>query len=70
MPHDRNGVLLEVGDKVSIPAVVKNIMTGEEYCNVTLESEEVMFPGEYKSTFTLNAKQVEKVSEFASKEPE
>lgn len=60
MPHDRNGKLLEAGDSVKIDAVVKSVMTGEEYCNVTVETVEPMYPGDYKTTITLNAKQVEK----------
>lgn len=60
MPHDRDGKLLEVGDFVYIPCVIDLISTGEEYCNVTLKTVENMYPGEYKTTITLNAKQVEK----------
>lgn len=61
MPHDRSGNVLEVGDKISIGATVKSITTGEEYCNVTVETDEAMFPGTYKTAITLNAKQVDKI---------
>ena len=58
MPHDKNGQLLAVGDKVTIEAVVTSVQTGEEYCNVGVETIEPMFPGEHKTGITLNAKQV------------
>lgn len=58
MPHDKNGKLLEVGDIVNIPCVVKSISTGTDYCNLTTETVEPMYPGEYKTGITLNAKQV------------
>jgi hypothetical protein len=61
MPHDKNGNLLEVGDLVGIKAVVTAIHAGEEYCNLSLETEEVMFPGDNKTALSLNAKQVKKV---------
>lgn len=61
MPHDKNGKLLQVNDIVYIPAQVKSITTNLEYCNLSVETTEVMFPGEQKSTITLNAKQVIKV---------
>jgi hypothetical protein len=58
MPHDINGNLLKEGDQVSCLFVVKSITTGEEYCNVTLETVEPMYPGTHKTTLTANAKQV------------
>lgn len=60
MPHDKNGQVLSIGDTVLIEAKVKNVYTGDEYCNVELETVEVMYPGENKSGITLNAKQVTK----------
>lgn len=60
MPHDKNGNLLEVGDDVIIRAKVTQVHTGEEYCNLSLESVEPMYPGDSKNQFTLNTKQVEK----------
>jgi hypothetical protein len=58
MPHDRKGNLLSVGDHVIIEAGVTQVQAGEEYCNVTLQTIEPMYPGNSKSTLTLNAKQV------------
>lgn len=58
MPHDRKGNLLKAGDHVLIEATVKDVQAGEEYCNVTLETVEPMYPGDSKSTIVLNAKQV------------
>lgn len=60
MPHDKNGKLLEVGDLVHVPAVVTSISMGTDYCNVSLETVEPMFPGVQKSAMALNAKQVVK----------
>lgn len=62
MPHDKNGALLVEGDRVLIPCIVRSVTTGEEFCNVTLETEEPMFPGNQKTSITLNAKQVERVT--------
>jgi len=61
MPHDRDGKLLQVGDSVYIAAKVKQITMGEEYCNVTLETKEKMFPSDSPTAITLNAKQVVKL---------
>jgi hypothetical protein len=60
MPHDRKGNLLAAGDRVTISATVQSVQAGEEYCNVTLETEEPMYPGTDKSFITLNAKQIDK----------
>lgn len=59
MPHDRKGNLLKVGDVVNIPCVVKNIYSGEEYCNVCVETQEPLHPGDKRNEYSLNAKQVE-----------
>lgn len=61
MPHDRKNALLAIGDKVNIPAEITAIQQGTDYCNVTLETDENMFPGIHKSTINLNSRQVEKV---------
>lgn len=58
MPHDKNGNLLQNGDRVLVPCTVNQVHTGEEYCNVTLLTDEPMYPGDSKTTITLNAKQV------------
>lgn len=58
--HDKFGHALKPGDDVLIHAKVTECHEGDNYCNVTLETEEVMFPGDAKSTVNLNAKQVMK----------
>lgn len=40
MPHDRDGRLLQRGDVVDVRMEVKDLSTGEEACNVTLEALE------------------------------
>jgi hypothetical protein len=59
MPHDKNGKELKVGDRVNVEYEVTAVHTGEEYCNVSLQTVEPMFPGDSKTPATLNAKQVE-----------
>lgn len=61
MPHDRNGLLLQVGDRVLVEATVKSIVMQEDYCNVTLETACPMPPYTVPTTLTLNAKQVAKM---------
>lgn len=61
MPHDKNGHVLKVGDKVVIHASVTSITEGQEYCNLGVSTDEVMFPSNEKTSITLNAKQVERV---------
>lgn len=63
MPHDKNGAPLSVGDRVNIKAVITSTSEGEEYCNLSLETEEVMFPGNNKTVLSLNAKQVVRETE-------
>lgn len=60
MPHDKNGRALSAGDEVTIRAKVVDVNAGEEYCNVSLDTVEPMYPGEHKTHIVLNAKQVEK----------
>jgi hypothetical protein len=60
MPHDRNEKLLEVGDFVMVPCVITHIQPSIEFCNLSLETVEKMYPGENKTTITLNSGQVEK----------
>jgi len=60
MPHDRDGKLLNVGDTVLVPCIVKEIHSTEEYCNINLETCQPMYPGTYRSSVVLNAKQVVK----------
>ena len=61
MPHDKNGNLIAVGDRVDIPCVVIAINPGDEYYNCTVETTEVMPPTNTKNIITFNTKQVEKV---------
>lgn len=64
MPHDRNGQLLAVGDRVTVEYEVVSITPGEEYCNVGLKSVELMPPytdETGRSHATVNAKQCVKV---------
>lgn len=61
--HDAKGNLLQIGDKVLIPATIKDIQAGEEYCNCTVELEYSMPPKEYKDSMTINTKQCIKVEE-------
>lgn len=64
MPHDKNGVILAVGDRVTVEFTVTSVSTGDEYCNVNLESVEPMYPGPHKTTLgAVNTRQTVKVSE-------
>lgn len=56
--HDINGNPINVGDTVLVPCAVKSVTGGEEYCNIMVETREVMFPGNYKVSIALNARQV------------
>lgn len=58
MPHDINGNLLKIGDKVMIPATVIAVQAGEEYCNLTVEYDYSMPPYTTKMGGTFNTKQV------------
>jgi hypothetical protein len=44
MPHDRNGVLLSPGDRVTVEFTVRAVHMTEEFCNVDLVSVETMPP--------------------------
>ncbi len=63
MPHDKNGNLIEVGAKVRVDFIVKQVYQteGDGFCNATLESVEPMFPTQNKTTLTVNARQTELV---------
>ena len=54
MPHDKNGVRLQVGDKVNIPCTVKEVYTGEKDCNVLIEPDHTG-NSEYRPNISLNA---------------
>lgn len=63
MPHDANGNLLKVGDRVVIPATITHISEGDTgYCNCGVELVYSMPPDMTKTAFSeLNTQQVEKV---------
>lgn len=61
MPHDAAGNLLQAGDRVMIPAIVKDVSPQADYCNCTVETERAMPPDGGKSQLTLNTNQVVKV---------
>lgn len=52
MPHDKNGQLLEVGDIVSIECVVKELNTGEDFCNARFETTAGRRPDGSKQVFS------------------
>lgn len=62
MPHDKNGELLEKGDIVLVECVIKEVYQTEDggYCNLTVATVEPMYPTEYPTSITFNAKQVVK----------
>lgn len=66
--HDKNGTPLKQGDIVSVLCKVVNTTEGTEYCNMTVETVEPMYPGEYKTSVTLNTRQV--VLQERPKDPE
>lgn len=61
MPQDRSGHELRVGDRVSIPCVVKKVALSDEYVNVELETIEPQFPDSRKNWIVLNGKQVDQI---------
>lgn len=52
MPHDANGNPLKVGDVVVLRAKITALCEGEEYCNVTIESEHGRRPDGAKETLS------------------
>lgn len=67
MPHDKHGFEVAVGDQVVLMCIVKDVQKDVDFCNTTLETVEPMFPGTYKTTITVNAKQLEKLAEPPAK---
>jgi hypothetical protein len=49
--HDRNGTPLKKGDVVLIPAVITELQSGEDYCNVSLETVHGRRPDGVKEYF-------------------
>jgi hypothetical protein len=69
MPHDANGNVLAVGDKVFIPGTITAIQPSEEYCNCSVELEHPMPPYTDKVTFSsINTKQVVRLGDVAAAE--
>lgn len=57
MPHDKNGTLLQVGDRVTVQFEVKELHMAEDYCNCTLKIPGEHGPHNVTSTLVVNAKQ-------------
>jgi hypothetical protein len=61
MPHDANGELLKVGDRVVLYGTITYIGANPEYCNCSVELEYKMPPdNQVVSVSALNTKQVVK----------
>lgn len=57
--HDANGTPLKKGDVVMIPCVITGLCDGEEYCNVSVETQYGRRPDGNKETFSaINTAQV------------
>jgi hypothetical protein len=52
--HDRNGTPLQVGDRVSVELIIRDIYAGEDYCNVTAETALGRRPDGIKDYVTTN----------------
>ena len=62
MPHDLEGKIVNVGDTVSIRAIVTHLYEGAENCNLTVQTELPMYPSGIPVTIALNTKQVNVVA--------
>jgi hypothetical protein len=62
VPHDKNGQLVQEGDRVNVPCIVDSVQPGTDYCNVTLHTVEPMPPYTGPNTITLNTRQIEKLA--------
>lgn len=60
--HDANGTQLKVGDKVLIPAVIRDLCPNADYCNVTVVSTLGRKPDGATETITLNTAVLVKAS--------
>ena len=58
--HDKFGREIKAGDLVLVPCVVRETYQTDEYCNVKVSTTEPMFPGNERTTMTLNTRQVVK----------
>lgn len=63
MPHDKNGVVLQVGDEVIFRAKVESITPNETFCNCTVKAtrEKSEVDDNYEECLTCNSKFFEKV---------
>ncbi len=61
MPHDINGDLVEIGDKITITFEVTNVNQALTACNVTLQAIDLNNTGEYKPQVSCNARLVQKI---------
>jgi len=62
MPHDKNGILLAPGDRVTMEFTVKAVHATEDLCNVDLESVEPFYPHDTPSLLSaVNTRQLVKV---------
>ena len=62
MPHDKNGIVLQPGDRVTMEFTVKQVHATEELCNVSLESVEPFYPNDTPTLLSaVNTRQVVKV---------
>lgn len=67
MPHDYNGELIQVGDIVYLVGKVSQITTGEEFCNIMVDSTLPAKPAGAMASFWFNANQVTKSGEILKK---
>lgn len=61
MPHDKNGVELKAGDRVTVECVVEEVSATPDHCNVKLKTVEPFHPNKDGNTSWFNTKQVVKV---------
>lgn len=58
MPHDANGRLVEVGQRVAVEFEVREVNSSPDYCNCTLVIPGEHGPDNVVSTLVVNTKQV------------
>lgn len=60
MPHDKNGNLVEKGDRVLIEYEVESVQAAEDYCNMNIRPV-IPMPGvnAWNGAITANTKQCE-----------
>lgn len=61
MPHDKNGELLQVGDRVTLELEIQEIAMTEDYCNMKVKTVEPFYPDTNRfDSQWVNAKQLVK----------